>query len=183
MSDATQVRRTDKSMSEERILETISRGFAGRLATVGPNGWPYIVPLLYVWTNGEIWVHSTSAHGHLRANVDFEAKVCFEIDEPGKVFAYGRFECDTSVAYRSVIIFGRIRIIDDQKQKVVCLDALMEKYADPGWDRPKGYYPSLHQVTVYAITAERMTGKETALPAAQNLWPAVNNTKMPSANT
>ena len=65
--------------------------------------------LLYIWRGGEIWVHNTREAGHLRSNIDREPKVCFEIDEPGQVFPYGRFEYDTSVAYRSVVAVGRIR--------------------------------------------------------------------------
>jgi uncharacterized protein len=104
-------------MSEDLVDEMISRGYSGRLGTVGSDGWPYVVPLLYVWMVGEIWVHNTRERGHLRANAEHESKVCFEIDEPGEVFAYGRFECDTSVAYRSVVAFGRIRIVEHQEQK------------------------------------------------------------------
>lgn len=105
-------------MPEERARAALERGFCGRLATVGRDGWPYVVPLLYVWRDGDLWLHHTSAHGHLRDNVDFESRVCFEVDEPGEVFAYGRFECDTSVSYASVIAFGRIRIVDDRDLKI-----------------------------------------------------------------
>jgi nitroimidazol reductase NimA-like FMN-containing flavoprotein (pyridoxamine 5'-phosphate oxidase superfamily) len=181
MSNAPQVRRADKLMSDERARETISRGYSGRLATVGPDGWPYIVPLLYVWINGEIWVHNTRARGHLRTNVDHEPRVCFELDDPGQVFPYGRFECDTSVSYRSVVAFGRVRVVEARQQKEAFFDALMEKYGNPGWDRPKNFFPRLDQVTVYAIAIERMTGKETPLPSMENQWPAVDNTKSPDA--
>jgi nitroimidazol reductase NimA-like FMN-containing flavoprotein (pyridoxamine 5'-phosphate oxidase superfamily) len=181
MSDAPEVRRVDKLMSEERCREMMARAYCGRLATVGPDGCPYIVPLLYVWADGEIRVHNTRERGHLRANVDHASSVCFEVDEPGDVFPYGRFECDTSVAYRSVVAFGRIRIVEDRGQKETFFDALMEKYGDPTWRRPKGFYPRLDQVTVYSITVERMTGKETLLPAASKRWPAVDNTKSPGA--
>ncbi|MBK9607880.1 MAG: pyridoxamine 5'-phosphate oxidase family protein [Betaproteobacteria bacterium] len=168
-------------MSDERVREVVSRGFSGRLATVGPDGWPYIVPLLYVWINGEIWVHNTRARGHLRANVDHERRVCFELDDAGEVFAYGRYECDTTVAYRSVVVFGHIRVVEDRRQKEAFFDALMAKYGDPGWDRPKSFFPRLDEVTVYAIAIERMTGKETALPSMENRWPTVDNTKSPDA--
>jgi len=181
MSNAPQVRRTDKLMSETGTREFIARAYSGRLASVGPDGWPYIVPLLYVWMNGEIWVHNTRARGHFRSNVDHEPRVCFEVDDSGEAFAYGRFECDTSMAYRSVVAFGRIRIIEDQQQKKAFFDGLMAKYGDPKWDRPKGFYPRLEQVTVYAITVERMTGKETLLPTIENRWPAADNTKTPNA--
>jgi len=181
MSSPKPVRRADKLMSDERVHAMISSTYSGRLASVGKDGWPYIVPLLYVWKDGEIWVHNTRAAGHLRANVDHESKVCFEVDDPGEVFAYGRFECDTSVAYRSVVVFGRIRVVEDQKQKKAFFDALMRKYGDPDWMRPKGFYPRLDQVTVYAIEIERMTGKETPLPPPQGRWPAHDNTKSPDA--
>src|SRR5687768_1651042 len=117
MSSAPQVRRIDKLMTEERARETLAGGFCGRLATVGPDGWPYVVPLLYVWVDGTVYVHNTHAPGHLRRNVDHDPRVCFEVDEAGEVFAYGRFECDTSIAYRSVIVFGTIRIVDAEEDK------------------------------------------------------------------
>ncbi len=68
MSDAPQVRRADKLMAEERARETLERGFCGRLATVGEDGWPYCVPLLYVCMDGEIFVHNTRARGHASAS-------------------------------------------------------------------------------------------------------------------
>jgi uncharacterized protein len=181
VSRSPEVRRADKLMPEAGVRELVARARSGRLATVGPDGWPYVVPLLYVWIDGEIWVHNTRAQGHLRENVGHEARVCFEIDEPGEVFPYGRFECDTSVAYRSVIAFGRIRIVDERARKQAFFDALMAKYAAPGWERPKGFYPRLDLTTVYAIAVERMTGKETPLPAAAGRWPAVDHTKTPDA--
>jgi hypothetical protein len=59
--------------------------------------------------------------------------------------------------------------------------ALMEKYGTPDRDRPKGFFPRIDEVTVYAITIERMTGKELALPAVSQQWPAVDRTKSPEA--
>jgi hypothetical protein len=175
------LRRTDKLMPPERVREMLDRGYAARVATVGPDGWPYAVPLLYVWRDGEIWLHTARARGHFRASVEREPRVCFEVDEPGEVFPYGRFECDTSVAYRSVIAFGRIRVIDDEAQRAAFFDALMAKYGDPAWSRPTGFYPRLGEVTVYAIAVDRMTGRETPLPAPANRWPAVDNTRTPHA--
>jgi len=168
-------------MPAERAREIISLAYCGRLASVGPDGWPYAVPLLHVCIRGEIWAHNSAARGHLRANVEHEPRVCFEVDEPGEVFAYGRFECDTSIAYRSVVAFGRIRVVDDERGKKGFFDALMAKYARPGWDRPKGFYPRLGEVTVYAIAVERITGKELSLPPMQERWPTADHSKSPHA--
>ncbi len=105
----------------------------------------------------------------------------FEIDEAGEVFAYGRFECDSTVEYRSVIVFGRIRVVEDLKTRERFFDALMAKYAKKDWERPKGFYPRIDQITLYAIKIERMSGKETPLPADSQRWPAVDHTKSPDA--
>src|SRR5712692_1833682 len=150
MSGSPQVRRADKLMTEERARETLERGFCGRLATVGEDGWPYCVPLLYVCMAGE-------------------------------VFPYGRFECDSTVEYRSVVVFGRIRVVEDLQTRERFFDALIAKYARKEWERPKGFYPRIDQITLYAINIERMSGKETPLPADSQRWPAVDHTKSPNA--
>lgn len=180
MSGSPQVRRADKVMAEERARETLQRGFCGRLATVGRDGAPYCVPLLYVCMESEVFVHNTRARGHLRENVDHEPRVCFEVDEAGEVFPYGRFECDSSLAYRSVIAFGRIRVVEELDAKRRFCDELMAKYANKDWERPRGLYPRLDQITVYAITIERLSGKETSLPAVSERWPALDRTKSPN---
>jgi nitroimidazol reductase NimA-like FMN-containing flavoprotein (pyridoxamine 5'-phosphate oxidase superfamily) len=182
MSASPQLRRTDRLLSEEDTRAALAQSFCGRLATVGADGYPYCVPLLYVWMDDRIFVHNTSAEGHLRANVEHNARVCFEIDHPGEVFAYGRFECDSTVAYQSVIAFGTIQVIDDVAAKQRFCEALMDKYGKPDWDRPKGFFPRLNQITVYAITIERMTGKENPLPGVAEQWPALDRTKTPNAH-
>jgi nitroimidazol reductase NimA-like FMN-containing flavoprotein (pyridoxamine 5'-phosphate oxidase superfamily) len=181
MSELPKVRRADKQMTDEAARDLLLRGYSGRLGTVGPDGFPYVVPLLYVVLDDQIWVHNTRARGHLRTNVDFEARVCFEVDEPGEVFAYGRFECDSSVAYSSAIAFGRIAVIAEPAAKQRFCEALMARYAPDNGERPAGFFPRLAQITVYAITVERLTGKETPLPAAERRWPAMDMTKTPNA--
>jgi uncharacterized protein len=178
---APQLRRTDRVMSDARIEELLANGFCGRLATVGADGAPYCVPLLYVWLDGEVLLHNTGARGHLRTNVEHEARVCFEIDAPGQVFDYGRFECDSSVSYGSVIVHGRARIVTEIAEKQRFCEALMAKYRKDKAERPKGFFPRLGEITVYAITVDRMTGKELALPEVSQQWPAVDMTKSPRA--
>jgi len=177
-----QIRRADRAMSEERTLETLARGYSGRLATVSEDGFPYCIPLLYLWINGEVYLHTTSAGGHLRANIERDRRVCFEVDEQEGVFDYGRFECDSGLAYRSVCLFGRIRIVDDREVKQRFCEALMEKYGKPETRRPKGFFPRLDVITVYAIAVERMTCKEQPLPPLSEQWPAKDRTKTPNAS-
>ncbi|HKE40654.1 MAG TPA: pyridoxamine 5'-phosphate oxidase family protein [Casimicrobiaceae bacterium] len=181
MSASPQVRRTDKLMSQHEMDAFLSHGYCGHLSTVGADEWPYVCPMLYVWRDRQVWLHNTSATGHLRSNVVHDSRACFEVASAGTVFAYGRYECDTGIEYQSVITFGRIAIANDRGQKAQFFDALMAKYYPNDSTRPRGFYPRLDDVTVYALAVERMTGKKTALPAEQARWPAVDNTKSPHA--
>jgi uncharacterized protein len=47
--------------------------------------------------------------------------------------------------------------------------------------RPKSFFPRIDAITVYAITVERITGKEQALPPISEQWPAKDRTKTPEA--
>jgi uncharacterized protein len=175
------LRRTDLAMTGEQIRDALAHGFAGRLATVGPDGYPYCLPMLYIWADDQLFLHGTSARGHLRANVEHEARACFELDSPGDVFDYGRFECDSGLAYCSVILFGRIRVAEDVATRQWFCERLMEKYGKPDSMRPKNFFPRLDVITVYAMEVERMTGKERLLPELSEQWPAKDQTKTPHA--
>ncbi|HLY66190.1 MAG TPA: pyridoxamine 5'-phosphate oxidase family protein, partial [Chloroflexota bacterium] len=61
MTMPPEVRRADKRMTDDEALAALEAGFCGRLGTVGPDGWPYVVPLLYVWMDGRIYTHNTKA--------------------------------------------------------------------------------------------------------------------------
>src|ERR1043166_5370416 len=181
MSSPPDLRRVDRLMPEAKAREFLKQGFAGRLASVSADGSPYCLPFLYVWIGERLFFHNTIAPGHLRSNVQHERRVCFLVDEPEQVFDYGHFECDTGLAYRSVIAFGTIEIVSEPSIKQRFFEALMEKYGTPERDRPRGFFPRIDEVTVYAITIDRITGKELALPASAERWPALDRTQSPNA--
>jgi nitroimidazol reductase NimA-like FMN-containing flavoprotein (pyridoxamine 5'-phosphate oxidase superfamily) len=175
------LRRADRAMTAALSLDVLTAGFSGCLATVGADGYPYCAPLLYIWMDGELYLHTGSARGHLRSNVEINPRVCFEVDVPDEVFDYGRFECDSGLAYQSVVLFGTIRIVDDRARKQRFCEALMEKYGKPATVRPKRFFPRLDAITVYAVAVERITGKQHELPPLSEQWPAKDRTKTPHA--
>jgi uncharacterized protein len=181
MSSPTQVRRPDLAMDDARTQALLTRGFCGRLATVGMDGAPYCTTMLYVWMDGRIHMHGTRARGHLRSNIGHEPRACFAVDEPGPVFDYGRFECDSTVSYASVVMFGRVRIVEEGTEKQRFFDALTEKYRTAEAMRPKAFYPRIDLITLYALEIERLTGKEIVLPGIFGQWPALDRTKTPNA--
>src|SRR6202023_3305154 len=82
----------------------------------------------------------------------------------------------------TVCLFGQIRIGDDREVKQRFCESLMAKYGKPETKRPKGFFPRIDVITVYAIALERITGKEQALPPLSEQWPAKDRTKTPNAS-
>ena len=175
-----QLRRADKIMSAEEVDAFLEAAFCGRTATIGADGYPYVVPNLFVWHGGTVYLHTGRHPGHFAANVKHCERVSFEVDEPGEVFPYGNIECDTSVSYRSVVLFGRIRILDREDDAQTFFTRFMAKYAPAGsWGREIGSFPRIPATIVYAITPEVITGKHGVLPPLDQRWPARNNTLSP----
>ena len=174
------LRRADKVMSAQEIDTFLAQAFCGRIATVDAEGYPYIHPNLFVWTRGTIYMHTARHEGHFLGNVRHSDRVSFEADEPGEIFPYGHVECDTSVSYRSVVMFGRIRISEDEDEQRRFYEAFLAKYAPPdSWGRDKGSFPRIGGTVVYALTPEQVTGKQGALPAPADRWPSRNLTGSP----
>jgi nitroimidazol reductase NimA-like FMN-containing flavoprotein (pyridoxamine 5'-phosphate oxidase superfamily) len=174
------LRRKDKEMPASEARTMLARARLAHFATIGPSGEPYVVPNLFIYADGAIYLHTASA-GHFCRNIEHSARVCVEIAEIGEIYPYGEFECDTSASYASVVVFGRVNIVDSAEGKAQFFDRFLAKYADPSWDRPKGFYPRLDEVKVYRVAIERITGKKGPLPGPQQQWPAVNMTKSPDA--
>lgn len=154
-----EVRRRDRELTEADAWAFLEQAFACRIGTVDDEGWPYVVPQLFIVHDGKLYFHNTAARGHTRTNLESNPRVCFEADEPGFIFPYGeQAPCETSVGYASVIAFGTARIVTDRAEKVAFFERFMAKYADPAWERPE-VWPLLDATTVYEITVERLTAK------------------------
>ena len=177
------LRRSDLAMDAEGADAALARGYAGRLATTGADGWPYVVPLLYVWRDGIVYVHNSRADGHLSRNIGSGCRACFLVDEPGSVYGYGRFDCDTSLSYSSVMVFGSVERVASEEAKVSFCDELMRKYGSQIEGRPARFYPRLGDISVYALRPERISGKKIPLPAPSAQWPAIDRTRSPRVLT
>jgi len=165
------LRRADKIMSAEEAKQFLSSAHCGRTATVGADGYPYVVPNLFVWMDERIFLHTARYRGHFLANVESCDRVCFEADAPGETFPYGPVECDTSIVFRSVVVFGRIGVIPELETRRRFFAAFMSKYAPPdSWGRPQGSFPRIEATILYAITPEIITGKQTPLPGTEKRW-------------
>ena len=164
------VRKKKCELTSEAIEEFLRNTFVVRVGTVDVEGYPYVVPQLFVYENGKIWLHQTSAKGHLRRNLEFNPKVCLEFDEHGEFFPYGATQCDTVVEYKSVIAFGTLRVVNSDREKVDFFDKFMVKYAGASWGREEHSYPRMNPTAVYEVELETVTGKHHQAGVTLERW-------------
>jgi len=100
----------------------------GRLGTCA-NGIPYITPMNFTYDKetSKIYLHCAN-EGRKIGNIRANQNVCFEVEEVTNVLVK-QPTCASSVAYRSVILFGNIIILTDPHAKNEALQKLANKYA------------------------------------------------------
>ena len=103
-----EMRRKRQQLSEEESIGILQKATSGTLALLGDGGYPYAVPISYVYHEGKLYFHSAMA-GHKIDAIRKCDKASFCVIEKDDVQPekYTTF-------FRSVIAFGRIHIIEDE---------------------------------------------------------------------
>jgi nitroimidazol reductase NimA-like FMN-containing flavoprotein (pyridoxamine 5'-phosphate oxidase superfamily) len=115
----------------QEIRRILSLTNIGRLATNGPDGFPYIVPVNFVSLDGNIYFHC-APKGEKLDNLIRDPRVCFEVDVPLSYIDIGldpnRPICNLHQFYHCVIIRGPAAVVRDSTLKVAALNALIAKH-------------------------------------------------------
>ena len=139
-------------MTAEDIDRFLTCARVGRLG-ISLEGEVYIVPVGYVYSSGQIFFH-TCSKGLKMDGLRKNPNVCFEVDE----------SLSDASMFKSVIVFGKVEIIDDEEKMIPYLQKLVDKYrvpesfdeymSKPGKNREK----ELQAVKICIITPKKMTG-------------------------
>ena len=155
MSDFREMRRKRQQLSEEESIAVLQKATAGTLALLGDNDYPYAVPISYVYHEGKLFFHSALA-GHKVDAIRKCDKASFCVIEQDDVQPerYTTF-------YRSVIAFGRIRIIEDEQEKLQIARMLGNRY-NPNHEEglQKEIESGLSRMLAIRFDIEHLTGKE-----------------------
>ncbi|MBQ8009756.1 MAG: NimIJ family nitroimidazole resistance protein [Bacteroidaceae bacterium] len=122
MSEFREMRRKRQQLSEEESIGILQQATAGTLALLGDNGYPYAVPISYVYADGKLYFHSALEGHKVDAIRNFDkASFCVIAQDEIQPKKYTTF-------YRSVIAFGRIYIIEDENEKLATARLLGNRY-------------------------------------------------------
>lgn len=149
------MRRHEREVRDEaEIHEILEKGLICRLGLYDGQ-YPYVVPLNYGYRDGCMYFHC-AREGKKTDILKKNGRVCIEVDIDSRVVR-GETPCRWTAKYRSVIGFGRARIIDDEREKKAGLDVIMAHY---GGQRGEYDEKSLQRTCVIEVVIESMTGKQ-----------------------
>lgn len=148
------MRRSIQQLSDAEVIEILQSGTNGVLALSGDGGYPYAVPLSYVYSDGCIYFHSALS-GHKMDAVLRCDKASFCVVAQDEILPE-----KYTTAFKSVIAFGRIRVMDEG-EKLNAVLKLAERY-NPGHpaeslaEAEKG----LRAMNMLEFKIEHITGKQ-----------------------
>ena len=150
------MRRIRQQLAPEEAEAILREGSAGVLAVLGDGGWPYTVPLSYVWHDGCVYLHCARS-GHLLDAVRACEKTSFCVVAQDRVVPE-----EYATRYRSVVVFGAAAEVSDPDESRRALAAMGDKYNPAGApeDRDWRINRQLPALTVLRLTPAHITGKQ-----------------------
>lgn len=147
------MRRKNQEIGQEEIDEILSKGEYGFFSTVSDNGYPYTIPVSFVYSDNCIYFHCAPV-GHKLENIKKNSKVSFCVVTDTELLPE---KFDTK--YKSVVVFGEACEITGDIKEAVLLK-LVNKYSLDFLEEGKEYINNAKDRTsVIRIKIDHMTGK------------------------
>lgn len=147
------MRRFKQQITDEECLELFRNEPRGTLAVLGDNDYPYTLPMDFVYDNGKLYFHSARAGHKIDAILKCD-KASFCVMDKGY-----RKEGDWALNIKSVIAFGRVRIVEDLEKADEKLRLLGRKYFPSEDYLDNEMKMGFSRVYCLEFTIEHMTGK------------------------
>ena len=157
------MRRIRQELDRESCLEMINRATSGVLSVMGDEGYPYGVPMSYVFAPSDaegvpdrFFFHCAKT-GHKADAIRACDKACFTIVDRDDVVAD-----EFTTYYRSVIAFGRARLLETPEEILPAIKLLTDRYSpDEAEEKKSGEInKQLPALMMIELDVEHMTGKE-----------------------
>lgn len=150
------MRRSRQALSEADCTSILAAGTSGVLALADAEGFPYSVPLSYLYSEGKIWFHCAKA-GYKLDLIRSNPKASFCVIGQDKIVP-----AEYTTYYRSAIARGTIREITDPARQTEILRLLCRKYC-PGETEASmeaEIRQYLKEVSILELDVTQLTGKQ-----------------------
>lgn len=128
----SKIRRLPKRGGQERelIYNILDEALVAHVGFVIDNQ-PFVIPMAYGRTSDRLYLHGSSV-SRLLKTLEQGVNVCFTVTLlDGLVIARSLFH--HSMNYRSVVLFGKAKLVDSEKEKMAALQAFTEHTIPGRW--------------------------------------------------
>ena len=149
------MRRFKQQISDEECREVLTSEPRGVLSVIGDEGYPYGIPMdhWYSESDNKIYFHCAK-EGHKLDAIRACDKVSYCVMDKGY-----RKEGEWALNIRSVIVFGRIRVVEDEEKRVEIGTNLCRKFTDDESYIEQEVRNALPRALCLELTPEHITGK------------------------
>ncbi|MBR0271661.1 MAG: pyridoxamine 5'-phosphate oxidase family protein [Methanobrevibacter sp.] len=148
------MRRKKQELSEDECIDILTNQPRGVLALIGDDDYPYTVPMSHVYVDGKIYFHGAK-EGHKNDAVKRNSKVSYCVVNDGV-----KKENQWWYTFKSVIVFGKIKTLTDDSEKIDKLTHLGDKFFPTHEETVDEINRLLDRTEVFEITIEHMSGKK-----------------------
>lgn len=150
-----EVARSRQALTREECVDILKNELRGVLAVNGDDGYPYALPInhFYDETDGHLYFHSGRA-GHKIDAMNRDGRASFCCYDKGFVKPD-----DWALNIRSVIVFGRLRVVEDHARAIDICRRLSYKFTRDDAYIDEEIARSGAGVLVFELVPEHMTGK------------------------
>lgn len=149
------MRRHKQELSAEDCIDILINEPRGVLALLGDDDYPYAIPMSHVYSDGKIYFHGAK-EGHKNDAVKKYSKASYCVVDNGI-----KNEDEWWYTFKSVIVFGKIRILEDNNEKIEKLRLLGNKFFPTPEDTENEIKRLFDRTEVYELTVEHISGKTT----------------------
>ena len=150
-----EMRRKKQLLSEEDSIQILEKGTSGVLAVYGDDGYPYAVPLSYIYDNHKIYFHSALS-GHKLDAIKGNSKVSFCVIDKDQIVPE-----EYTTYFRSVIVFGTAKLLELESAKLQAMEILAAKYSpEQVQGRKQEIEKSINHLCMIELSIDHMSGKE-----------------------
>ena len=150
-----ELRRKKQLLSEQETLRVLEEGKTGIVGVLGDDGYPYTVPINYVSLENKIYFHSAKKGQKVDA-IAKEPKVSMTVVEKDDVVSR-----EFTTYFRSIQLFGKAYVVEDEAERNVAFRALCEKFSGADLDRYEEIMSKeAAAAAIVRIDIEHITGKE-----------------------
>ena len=150
------MRRSRQALGIDACKEVLSRGTSGVLALLGDGGWPYAVPMSYAFDGEKLYFHC-AREGHKLDAIRREARASFCVVDRDEVVPE-----EYTTYFRSVIAFGRVRVLENEAQMRAAIELLARRYfpQDSAENRHRAIEREWAGLCMLEMDIEHLSGKE-----------------------